>query len=567
MKKPLLSEMSLREKIGQCLLPYQWDIYGKVENGKKHYRNDDEIKEIINENQFGTMWVDQTNVHKVINLGLDDHTTEKVKAEDYSRFLMKQDAFAKIPCLRALDAESEGAGRIFGDLSLVCPPLAIGAADSEELTYELGRCVARELRCGGANWRWAPVGDISSRFNFGIMRMPAPDYPDRAIKLLVAQIRGMQSEGVAATIKHFPGGHRFGDGRDSHFCPNVNPLSMDEWWEEQGRIFQSVIDGGVYSVMVGHAAFPAMDDSLVRNKFPRPATVSKKIITDLLKGEMGFKGVVITDGIVMASLFACYDKYEDLIIDLINAGNDVILGSYLEAGEIIEKAVADGRIAESRIDDACQRVLDMKEKLGMFNDDYWKLPYKASDIVAETAKVNGKIARRAITLVRDLNSLLPMDKSKIKNVTIVCSAHVDFFFENLKHMKKAFEDRGATVRLQRRIQNSAEMQEIDQTSDLIIYAVFVGPHKPKGHMGLYGDEVATYLHALTAGREKSIGLSMGYPYIHHDILGNADTFINAYGSSPELMDAFVEAVYGEIEITGKSPVKLKPGRLIFTYED
>lgn len=561
MKKPSLQELTLREKIGQCLLPYQYHVYFEnVDTYPNNMRSRKEVKEYIGKEQFGSYWMEQTAIHKLENPNLTDKKESKLEAEVYREFLKRQSDYGKIPSLMALDAEQDGAGHIFSDLSTVCPNLAIGAADSEELVYKLGVCIARELRCAGASWRWAPCVDIANRYNLCVMRTYAPEDPDKMIRFANAHIRGMQSQGVAGTAKHFPGQDRY-DYRDAHFSPAILSSDMEEWWSEQGKIFKGIIDGGVYSVMVGHQGFPAYDDSKLKGKY-RPATVSKKIVTDLLKGELGFKGVVITDGIVMAGLTGCYDTYEELLIDLVNAGNDVLLGTYPGAGDIIEQAVKEGKISESRIDDACTRILDMKEKIGLFDEDYWNPPYTAKEVVAQTKIINQEIAKRAITLVRDDQNLLPLDQKKIKNVTIVCSTHADVFFEQLEYLKEILENRGMKVHLQRRISSDAEMKRIDETSDLILYAVFVAPHRPKGHMGLYGEECATYLHALSKGQEKSIGVSMGYPYIHYDIMGNAETFINTYGVAPELMDAFVQAIFGEIEMTGVSPVKLNPDPLI-----
>ena len=560
MRKPELKELTLREKIGQLLLPHQWDIYQDHEKNYEVDRTEEEWKALVGDYQFGAYWSDQIGSHNKIGVDISEVGDTKVQSAKYKDFLYKQNLCTKIPALMGLDAEREGAGHLFEDLSVICPPLAVGATDSEELAFELGACIARELRCAGANWRWTPVVDIANRYNVGVVRSFAPDDPDKIIRFANAHVRGMQSEGVAATAKHFPGQDRY-DYRDAHFSPQIISSDMDEWWREQGKIFKGVIDGGVYSVMVGHAAFPAYDDSVLNGRY-RPATVSKKIITDLLKGELGFSGIVVTDAINMAGLTACYDTYEDMIVDLVNAGNDVLLGVKLPARDAIEKAVLDGRIPESRIDDACQRIINIKEKMGMFEDDYWNPPYKAEDVVPKTQAVNREIAKRAITLVRDDHKLLPVDKNKIKNVTIVCSAHVDVFFEQLEHMKKSFEDLGINVRLQRRIKSDAEMKEVDETSDLIIYAIYVMPHKPKGHMGLYAEECNTYLYAFSRGREKSIGVSFGYPHIHFEILGNAETFINAYGSAPELMEAFVEGIFGKIPIVGKSPVNLYPEHII-----
>ena len=336
----------------------------------------------------------------------------------------------------------------------------------------------------------------------------------------------------------------------------MNTATMEDWWSEQGQVFQRVIDSGVYSVMISHTAFPAADDTKINGKYI-PSTLSKKIITDLLKEKMGFKGVVVTDGITMAGLYSLL-PYEELIVGLINAGNDVILGAKLPSGDILEKAVLDGRIPMSRIDDACQRVLDMKEKLGLFEEGHNDLPYKAEDIVPQTRKISAEIARRSMTLVRDRNNLLPVDKSKIKKVSVIVSSHRETFIDSLKHMKAAFEERGIEVYMQRRLKSTPELEKIAKDSDLIIYAAYVGPHCPKGGLRLYGEECETFYHAFNYGKERSIGVSFGYPYIHYDIMENADAFINAYGASADAQRAFVEAILGEIELSGKSPVLLQP---------
>ncbi len=560
MKKPNLSEMTLKEKIGQLILPNQWEIYQDHTKNYEVNRTEEEWRQVIAEYQFGSYWSEQIGSCNKFTVdlaggGLD----QKVHGAEYRKFLARQDQCGKIPALFTTDSE-RGASGFIKELSTICPPMAVTATGSEELAFQQGVCIARELRSAGINWRWAPVVDIAHHQNICYYRSFSPDHPDKMIQMANAHIRGMQSEGVAATAKHFPGADRY-DYRDSHFSHSIISSSMEQWWAEQGKIFQSVIDNGVYSVMIGHVAFPAWDDSVIKGEY-RPATVSKKIITDLLKGEMGFDGVVVTDSVAMAGITSFYDTYEEEIVDLVNAGNDVLLGVRLPACDIVEQAVKDGRIPESRIDDACQRVLNMKEKLGMFEEGYWDLPYTLEEAVAETQKLNLEIARRSITKVHDRQGLLPVDSSKVKNVTIICSTHTDRFFDELQHMKKCFEDRGIHVRLQRRLSGHFEMVEIAESSDLIIYAAYVAPHMPKGGMTLYGDECNTYLYAFSQGNGKSIGASFGYPLLHFFPMGGANTFINAYSESPESMQAFVEAIFGEIPITGKSPVKLYPDHII-----
>jgi len=562
MKKPLLSEMTLREKIGQCLLVDQWSIYGKVEEDSTYSkRSTEEIIALHEKEQFGVFYGQQAEVYNAksgdsfnFSFALADPDKKRIPSESYKQFMETQSSYLKYPPLVSGDFTNGGAAE-FEDLSTICVLPAIGAADSEELTYKLAENLGKELRCAGVNWKWGPVVDLGNRNSTSIMRCFAADDVERNVKLASAYIHGLQAAGVAACAKHFPGPDRR-SSRDSHFTSTMNTSTMEEWWNEQGDVFKRVIDSGVYSVMISHTAFPAADDTKINGKYI-PSTLSKKVITGLLKDKLGFKGVAVTDGISMAGLYSLL-PYEELIVGLINAGNDVILGAKLSSGDILEQAVLDGRIPMSRIDDACQRVLDMKEKLGLFEDGHNELPYKAADIVPQTKQINTEVARRSITLVRDRNGLLPVDKKNIKKVSVIVSSHNPTFINTLRHMKKAFEERGIEVHMQCRLKSTPELENIAKDSDLIIYAAYVGPHHPKGGLRLFGEECQTFYYAFNHGKERSIGVSFGYPYVHYDIMENADAFINAYGTSAESQIAFVEAILGEIEITGKSPVLLEP---------
>ena len=128
----------------------------------------------------------------------------------------------------------------------------------------------------------------------------------------------------------------------------------------------------------------------------------------------------------------------------------------------------------------------------------------------------------------------------------------------MNSLAEALRERGIKVYMQRRLCGLADMNRVAEQSDLIIYATFVGVHAPAGMMRLFGEECTTYYHAFKAGKEKSIGVSFGYPYVHYDTMDNADVFINAYNMNENTMRAFVSAMFGEIEICGKSPVLLEP---------
>lgn len=569
MKKPLLSEMTLREKIGQMIILPQWDLRRKYEIKEADYkieRPEEEQIEKLKYWQPGSLYAQYGTIVKGRNTDLlDSESDQRCKSTEFADMINWEASFLKIPPLVGGDSERSGAGAMHYDLTSTISPLAMGATDDEDLVFEIGAALARELRCTGVNWRWSPVVDITNRFSriCHIGRVFTDMDVEKQSRLGSAMIRGMQSEGVAATAKHFPGSDPY-EYRDSHFCAHSINVSKEEWWETQGKIFQNVIDAGVYSIMTSHQSFPAIDDSTVNGQL-RPVTISKKVTTDLLKNEMGFDGVVITDGISMAGI-ASILPYDELIVEIVNAGNDVILAASPDAIDIIEKGIKDGRIEESRIDDACGRVLNMKEKLGMFEEGYVNVKYKAEDVRDKTAEISLTAARKAVTLIRDRNNMLPLDKNKIKKVSIIVSTHNEAFYtREIQHLKKLLEDRGIEVYMKRRLENGLELEEISNNSDLIIYAAHVSGHMPKGAAALVEKECETYFYAFKYGKEKSIGISTGSPYLAHDIMEGADAFVNLYGTSPYLLQAFVEAIFGEIPFLGKSPANLKPPK--FVYED
>ena len=128
---------------------------------------------------------------------------------------------------------------------------------------------------------------------------------------------------------------------------------------------------------------------------------------------------------------------------------------------------------------------------------------------------------------------------------------------NLEAMKKAFGNRGVNAVLQRRLESWDELKEIAENNDLIVYVGYIHFHQPKGAPSFYGDEHWSFRYAFTAGKEKSIGLSTGYPFIHYEFMDECPAFVNGYNATAETMEAFVSAIYGEIPFVGKSPVDLE----------
>lgn len=551
MKRPQISELTLEEKIGQLLMVAQYPLFVKVVDGVEIPRTEEEIKEIMQKCQFGSIWGQGKLKMKNVNLAEED-ADGKANAAEYKEFIKDIEKNVRIPMLVGMDCEN-GATLVDGGTS-ISGPLSIGAADDEKLTFDLAQSVAKEMRAAGGNWRWSPVVDIANRFCGVSSGRTFSDNAEMIVKHAVAAVKGTESAGVASTIKHFPGMDPY-EMRDGHFTKTMINISYEEWKNTQARTFQGVFDAGVDTVMVGHIAFPAVDDTMVNGRY-LPATISEKIIKKLLREEMGFDGVVITDGIGMASLQTIC-PFEEVLVRAINAGNDILLGVAPFAADVVKQAVLDGRIPMERIDESAERVLKLKEKLGLFDDKEEEFDiYAQSEI---TRKIDREIAEKSVTLVRERCKLIPVNKEDIKKVTIICSSHYSGTIKELEAMKAEFQARGAKVDIIEDLpENGSQVKILAQENDLLVYAAYIAPHRPMGMPSLYGSKMETFFNAFSHGKEKSIGVSLGYPYMHIDFMGNADVFFNLYAPNPEAMRAFVMAVYGEIEPTRKSPVDIEP---------
>ncbi len=533
--KPDLSELTLREKIGQT-----------CQMQTAYLMNMENLEAYLAENPIGNVWHTCNTAQTTVNLA-DIEIDEPADSTFYRKWTQRMTDALRIPPLFTLD----GPGRAHAtDMETLIGAPLLGAADSIEIAEEYGRLLALNCKALGANSTWSPVVDLPSRFAVsGIMRASS-DKPDHLVPVSLAMVKGGQGNGIGMCAKHFPGKDKI-EYRDSHFvCPKIG-VSKEEWWKEQGKVFQDMIDGGVWSIMPGHQGFPAIDDRMIGDYY-MPTTLSDKILIGLLKEEMHFDGAVVTDAIDMAALKTAYPDKEDLFVALLNAGNDIILNvKRLDYIDIIEKAVNEGRVSIERIDDAARRVIDMKAKMGLFDNP--AEVEMTEEIRQEIRDFNKMVAEKALVLQCDSNKRIPLDPAKIKNVAIICSTHHAPFFDWLQAMKAELVRRGINVRLQRRLETYPEIAEIAEQNDLILYVSYTMPHQPMGGLGLYAEECATYFFALHAGREKSIGVSFGSPYIYYDYCNNFPTYIHAFSATAQSQEAVVKALFGEIPFEGFFP--------------
>lgn len=530
--------MSLREKIGQTGIAgpaYVRDAVVRCGSYEKYFE----------EHPFG-------GIHAAI---LKRPSGEPFDSpEEQAQLLKKLSEQAKVPYFVTCDFEF-GAKDMFSNLHSIPTNMSLAASGSEELAYKRGYYYAKELKQGGINWVFGPVFDRQNNFLNPSGVRCLSDNAQTIIKYIPSMVKGVQDGGIAATAKHFPGA---GNGyRDAHFCSlSGSEGNFEEWMSQEGKIWKKAAESGVKTFMIGHEPFTQVDPSCARGRIPRPATASKKVI-EFLRNEIGFDGLVVTDAVGMRSLASAFD-HDDTYIECFNAGCDVILFVHDDYIDVMEKAVLDGRVSEKRLDEAVERILKLKEELGLLEGVTLEVPLTPEEN-EDFEKINYEIAKKALTTVANVEHILPFDREKIKKAAIITLAPYEPFMENLKTMVARFEEKGIQVTVFRRVETKRQMEEIANEYDLIVYACYLAQGRPQG-MSFYSahNDIISLLHVFCYGAEKSVGVSFGAPSIFYNYFENVDAFINAYSCDDATMKAVVDGILGEFEFTGKSPVALRP---------
>ena len=242
---------------------------------------------------------------------------------------------------------------------------------------------------------FGPVVDLSPNF-FSTTQRRISNSHEINQKVEEALIRGIQDAGLAACAKHYPGMGK--DYRNAHFSNSTDGRSREEWYRHDFPIWKTAVDQGVMSILTNHHEIPCLDDTILPGGQGIPATASKKAM-DVLREECGFQGVLYTDAVNMKGMASLYE-HDDVYIQSFKAGHDIILFVHNDYIDVMEKAYNEGRITMEEIDAAVTRVLDMKEKLGLFNGPLSLDPLTPEEN-AEFDRVLYDLSKTAQTLVRN----------------------------------------------------------------------------------------------------------------------------------------------------------------------
>lgn len=487
-------------------------------------------------------------------------------AEQIKRQTTLMQKVSNIPLFFSANLESGGNG-IITQGTWIGNPLQIAATDKDEHAFQLGHVSGYEAHQVGCNMSFAPIVDIDYNFKNPITntRTYGSD-PQRVLRMARAQIKGLAKHHIIPTIKHFPGDGV--DDRDQHLLSSINSLSAEEWSVSYGHIYKTLIEEGVPGVMIGHIYQPAWEKKLnptLTDDQLLPASASKLLIEGLLRQELGFNGLAITDATAMVGYNVILPR-EELLPLTINAGIDMLLfnKNMDEDYAIITHAVETGLISKERLHQAVTRIIATKVAQGLLDTEGKYIDSTPSNLIlplTEHAVIAEHIAKQSVTLVKDRDGLLPISPSKTPRIRLVILGDSDEggFKEGGKvtnHFKDGLTALGFDVSLYQ-----MDFHEIFEEG--------IGDLKEKFDLAFYVANIETASNQTTtrlnwiqlmaanapwfAPSISTIFVSTANPYHLYDV-PYVSTFINAYTGNKATVEAVLRKVSGQEVFEGISPV-------------
>jgi len=457
---------------------------------------------------------------------------------------------SKVPLMIAIDAEWGVAMRL--DSALRFPwQMTLGAIEDTTLIYDMGVEVARQCKLLGIHINFAPVVDVNSNPKNPIINNRSfGENPDKVARMGIAYMKGMQDNHVLACAKHFPG-HGDTDADSHKTLPVVKHLKY-RLHEVELVPFKKLINSGLGSVMVAHLNIPVLDDTKDLS-----VSLSHKVVTGLLKKEMGFTGLTITDALNMKGVSQFYEPGE-VDVKALLAGNDVLLfaENVPKAIEEIKKAIKENKISQVEIDTRCHKILMAKKWMGL--DKYKALDVsKIADeiITIETKLLDKKLVKSSITLLQNYDNLLPLkrlDTLKIASVSIGKEANnFQTMLSNYASITHFTIAEKATISEQAVLLNKLSKYNL----------VIVSVHKSNANAwkSYEIDRKADILLQSIAIQSKVVVPIFANPYSLNSFLftNNFDALLLGYQNSKVAQEQVAQAIFGGIGMSGKIPVSTK----------
>lgn len=553
---------------------------------KPFYLTDEQVQWV--ENTIASMTLDEKVGQMFINLTTDrrpetiKHLCEDLhiggvrwqggspeEVYEQNRLFQK---YSKVPVMIAANCEQGGNGALAAG-TFVATGAACGAAPTVDTVKDMARVGAEESIAIGCNWTFAPVCDVVSNPKNTIVNTRAfGDDPDLVLERSLAYMNEFQSRGLACAAKHFPG-----DGseeRDQHLVMGCNDLSVEEWDASFGKVYKGLIDAGLKSMMVGHICQPAYSRKLrpgITDAEIMPGTLASELLQDLLRDQLGFNGLIVTDASHMAGMNAAGSRQYN-VPHAIAAGCDMFLffGNPEEDIQYMKDGIANGVISEERLDDVMHRILGLKASVGLD-----KLQFPSMDGLKEVGSEEHlecarKAADASITLVKDTQKLLPLNPSEKKRMLLFFiqqapASRLDKTDPAKAKLIAELEAAGFEVDTWKdfyeldmenpnpfnrfRMMSHESMEDIKKRYDVCLVVLNMKGYAQTNNVRVvysigHSYEIPWYVHEIPT-------LCVSLQYTNHLFdVPMMKTFINAYADTPEYLHALVEKITGKSEFKG-----------------
>lgn len=476
---------------------------------------------------------------------------------------------AEIPLLLAANIE-RGADGVCFEGTCFGTQMQVAATNDTQFAYEAGYYGAVEGMAVGANWNFGPILDIDTNWHNPITntRVFSAD-PEKVHDMTMAYIEGMRKAGMLVCLKHWPGDGQ--DERDQHMVTSTNSCGAEEWMETYGRIYRDGIEAGSETVMSAHIKLPAWSRKLrpgIKEEEIMPGSLAPELNEDLLRGVLGFNGLIVTDATSMNGFMQAMPRAKS-VPGCIAAGCDIFLFT-LNLDEdfgYMMQGVADGTVSAARLDDAVRRILGLKALLqlpekqaaGELVPALSKLKEIGTPEIVEAAK---RCADKSVTLVKDTQKALPISPAKSPKVLLhvlgdvggyhdPTSGHGEYFQKKLE--AEGFQVTRYHISKKELWPANITVEQMKKQFDLILYFA---------NMKTSGGNTVTRIQwdvpmAVNATRYvqevPTIFISVDNPYHLIDVPA-VKTYINGYTPSPYVIDALVEKLLGRSAFEGVSPM-------------
>jgi beta-N-acetylhexosaminidase len=520
-----LREMTLRQKAGQMVLAWIDGRYRGEGPGMER------LYDLVRREGVGGF---------IISIGTPQEFTSKLNA------LQQR---ARVPLLMVTDLESGPGMRLEGTGTDIPPVMGLAATGSDSLAFEVGRVIGEEARAVGLHLTLSPVLDVNSNPRNPIINTRSfGEDPVTVGRFAGDYIRGLHAGGLLAMGKHFPG------HGDTHADSHLELPRLDRDRAALNAIdlppFRAAIAAGMDGVLVAHIAVPRVSGDEI------PSSINPKVAGDILRGEMGFRGLVATDAMNMRGLTRQFGQ-GDAAVRAILAGADILLQptEIPQVLDAIERAVADGRISRERIDTSVRRILAAKTRVRLQHGSQVDPAAVASRVgTAEHRGLAAEVARRSITLVRDRRNLLPVAATRVLSLT---------YSDGNAAVGQAFAAalggpgrQVTTLRLGDGT-GAAEYARIRARADsaeVIVVSAYVTPHEYRGSVEA-GSGFSAFVESLARAGKPVVVISFGSPYLLRDF-PSVPAYLVAWGRDAVSQEAAAQALLGRAAIGGRLPVGL-----------